>query len=313
MFKFWCQKVLPLVYDNSLSYYEVLCKLTKHINDIGDQINKIEEYIDSVIGEIPQFIKKTGDIAKGTFFFNAPDVEPGNGTIIVNQNDSEENAVIRVQNTGNRYGIMLRVSRSGNRGIIDSSAIVYPDGTKEDGAGDYKFIIYKDTQNRVRSPQPILSYNTGNLLQVWGSGSTTSVQADAFNQVVLTGTNGIRTAVEESFYSIVNGGVRVEESGVYRVCGGVYMTASTDGGATSKDVYIRKGTGTFESATEVSGASDNVYTGGQQGAHSNVNVNPKIVYATAGDVFYLVCRIRDGAGSFNPTVNGTYFLIERVA
>lgn len=26
-FRFWCQKVLPLVYDDSLSYYEVLCKL----------------------------------------------------------------------------------------------------------------------------------------------------------------------------------------------------------------------------------------------------------------------------------------------
>lgn len=33
-FHFWCQKVLPLVYDNSLSYYEVLCKLTKIVNEL---------------------------------------------------------------------------------------------------------------------------------------------------------------------------------------------------------------------------------------------------------------------------------------
>lgn len=33
-FKFWCQKVLPLVYDDSLSYYEVLCKVVKYINDL---------------------------------------------------------------------------------------------------------------------------------------------------------------------------------------------------------------------------------------------------------------------------------------
>lgn len=33
-FRFWCQKVLPLVYDESLSYYEVLCKIVKYINDI---------------------------------------------------------------------------------------------------------------------------------------------------------------------------------------------------------------------------------------------------------------------------------------
>lgn len=31
-FKFYCQKVLPLVYDESLSYYEVLCKLTDYMN-----------------------------------------------------------------------------------------------------------------------------------------------------------------------------------------------------------------------------------------------------------------------------------------
>lgn len=33
-FKFWCQKVLPLVYDDSLSYYEVLCKVVDYINNM---------------------------------------------------------------------------------------------------------------------------------------------------------------------------------------------------------------------------------------------------------------------------------------
>ena len=33
-FKYWCYKVLPLVYDNSLSYYEVLCKVVDYINQI---------------------------------------------------------------------------------------------------------------------------------------------------------------------------------------------------------------------------------------------------------------------------------------
>lgn len=32
IFKFYCQKVLPLVYDESLSYYEMLCKLTDYMN-----------------------------------------------------------------------------------------------------------------------------------------------------------------------------------------------------------------------------------------------------------------------------------------
>ena len=49
IFKFWCHKVLPLVYDDSLSYYEVLCKVVDYINKLiendismGDEINKLK-------------------------------------------------------------------------------------------------------------------------------------------------------------------------------------------------------------------------------------------------------------------------------
>lgn len=46
-FRFWCQKVLPLVYDDSLSYYEVLCKVVEYINNLvrdnNDIIDNIEE------------------------------------------------------------------------------------------------------------------------------------------------------------------------------------------------------------------------------------------------------------------------------
>lgn len=47
-FKFWCQKVLPLVYDNSLSYYEVLCKVVKYINELIDSDKEIIEDIDAL-------------------------------------------------------------------------------------------------------------------------------------------------------------------------------------------------------------------------------------------------------------------------
>lgn len=40
-FKFWCQKVLPLVYDESLSYYEVLCKVVDYINKLIDTDREI--------------------------------------------------------------------------------------------------------------------------------------------------------------------------------------------------------------------------------------------------------------------------------
>ena len=44
-FRFWCQKVLPLVYDDSLSYYELLCKVMKHLNIAIEDINELKEII----------------------------------------------------------------------------------------------------------------------------------------------------------------------------------------------------------------------------------------------------------------------------
>lgn len=48
-FRFWCQKVLPLVYEDSLSYYEVLCKIVDYINNMienqkefSDELNKLK-------------------------------------------------------------------------------------------------------------------------------------------------------------------------------------------------------------------------------------------------------------------------------
>lgn len=51
-FKFWCQKVLPLVYDDSLSYYEVLCKVVDYINKLIDDENSIIEQIDELRKEL---------------------------------------------------------------------------------------------------------------------------------------------------------------------------------------------------------------------------------------------------------------------
>lgn len=47
-FKFWCQKVIPLVYDDSLSYYEVLCKVVKYINDLIASDKEIVDEIDKL-------------------------------------------------------------------------------------------------------------------------------------------------------------------------------------------------------------------------------------------------------------------------
>lgn len=51
-FKFWCQKILPLVYDDSLSYYEVLCKVVDYINKLIDDDNSIITQIEELKKEL---------------------------------------------------------------------------------------------------------------------------------------------------------------------------------------------------------------------------------------------------------------------
>lgn len=53
-FRFWCQKVIPLVYDDSLSYYEVLCKVVHYINKLIDTDNEIVEDLNALKAEVNQ-------------------------------------------------------------------------------------------------------------------------------------------------------------------------------------------------------------------------------------------------------------------
>lgn len=60
--KFWCYKVLPLVYDDSLSYYELLCKVVSKLNELiekyasfDDMVAEIQTAIDALQKQIDEF------------------------------------------------------------------------------------------------------------------------------------------------------------------------------------------------------------------------------------------------------------------
>ena len=63
-FKYWCQKVLPAVYDDSLSYYELLCKVSAYLNDVieltntqSDAITELQELVEGFIsGDLDPYI-----------------------------------------------------------------------------------------------------------------------------------------------------------------------------------------------------------------------------------------------------------------
>lgn len=104
-FRFLAQRVLPLVYDDSLSYYEILCKIVAKINEITevwdpDKINEIltealDEYLDNldIYDEVMQNLDlyfadvldyaadNTGTTDSTTAFSNA--IASGKGVIVV--------------------------------------------------------------------------------------------------------------------------------------------------------------------------------------------------------------------------------------
>jgi archaellum component FlaC len=46
-FTFWCQKVLPLVYDDALSYYEVLGKTVDYLNNVMKDMNSFTAMVEA--------------------------------------------------------------------------------------------------------------------------------------------------------------------------------------------------------------------------------------------------------------------------
>ena len=54
-FRFWCQKVLPLVYDDSLSYYELLCKVVCKLNELAENQNNLSDEIKQVAADLDDF------------------------------------------------------------------------------------------------------------------------------------------------------------------------------------------------------------------------------------------------------------------
>ena len=54
-FYFYCQKILPLVYDESLSYYELLCKTIDYLNTVISTTNALTENVDDLSSYVQNY------------------------------------------------------------------------------------------------------------------------------------------------------------------------------------------------------------------------------------------------------------------
>lgn len=70
-FQFYCQKVLPLVYDESLSYYEVLNKLTFKVNEVVEQLNIVEDNVVALNEAVTQLEQRMTELEEAFEAFKA--------------------------------------------------------------------------------------------------------------------------------------------------------------------------------------------------------------------------------------------------
>lgn len=60
--KFYCQKVLPLAFDDSLSYYESLCKIADKLNEVIQSSNGIQPALEEIQSQINDLKNQIDDI-----------------------------------------------------------------------------------------------------------------------------------------------------------------------------------------------------------------------------------------------------------
>ena len=113
--KFWCQMVLPTVYDDSLSFYELLNKVVFKLNELGEYYNELSEQLsnlgETVSAEVEKQLQEMID--------NGELEELINNTLLNSKvdKDAPKSNSLAVQTIINRWGF-----RTSGLGTIQSCA-----------------------------------------------------------------------------------------------------------------------------------------------------------------------------------------------
>lgn len=104
-FHFWCHKVLPLIYDDSLSYYETLCKLYALVTKLIELCNELIDAVKELNGRVT-VLEQTVDLLnqeliklKGRMDSAESKIETLEDTV-----NSIQTSITNIMNTLNDYG-----------------------------------------------------------------------------------------------------------------------------------------------------------------------------------------------------------------
>lgn len=114
--RFWCNKVIPLVYDEALSYYEVLCKVAHKINELVESTNTLFS----------------------TTVFKVNDVEPVDGNVTLTPGDFE--GIVGSVNGVTPVDGNVTLSGSDISGVVRTVNGFVPDGNGNATAGTVRSV-----------------------------------------------------------------------------------------------------------------------------------------------------------------------------
>lgn len=241
-FRFVCQKVLPLVYDDSLSYYEVLCKVSSKLNEVigglnenNDNVRELEAYVN----EVKKLIEDIGLSGVATYD------KKGLVQIDANTLNVDENGLISVRTAvGDSKGIVSAdgesisvmngvlsavVGNANRKGIlqVDGSSIVEDNGVIRvpDGSKDRKGIFKIDGETLVveggvlkvvREGVPIATNEVVGIVKVDGrtivvdeDGTIKATGAGTEEHYVVNTSNGYALQLSVEDYGEFEGGYTV--------------------------------------------------------------------------------------------------------
>lgn len=207
-FKFWCHKIIPLVYDDSLSYYEVLCKLT-------GKINEVIEYVQTDFGEgIVEAIKEIIKDLKLGYDANTETLNIDFDEGVPSESDDE---IAYINASGVRRGVKDSEARSSintlntellanlaQLGVFDTANRVIR--VKSSGGGDYASLV--DAVNSVVDGEGTIIYLYEGTYDVSSAGNLGLTLPDKCYIVGVGNRANIRIVCNlgapNSYYSAIN-------------------------------------------------------------------------------------------------------------
>lgn len=211
---FWCQKVLPLVYTDALSYYEVLSKFVAKLNEVVNNVNNLNE----------------------NTVFTVNNVKPVNGNVTIDAS-SFEGFVSGVNGKKPDEGGEVTLTAEDVGAVPDTTVVV----SSVNGIAPTDGNVNVGTVKSVNGSAPDASGNV-NLPKVSGVTSVDGVGADSSGNVQLNAVktvNGIAPAdgnVNVGTVKNVNG-YTPDENGIIPGVSAVSMFSYISTWNTAKDIY----------------------------------------------------------------------------